>query len=322
MIKSLRGIYMSKYVIFTDSCLDLSKEQRERFQLEYPVAGDVTFPNGESKVSDVDWEEMSFEDFFHSMEKKAVYKSSLPNPFHISSRVEEYFKQGKDVLSITLSSGMSGTYNSFLTAKKEMEEKYPGRKMLVVDSRRYSGGIALLAIYASKNREKGMSIEENFKWLEENKKGLHQMGILDDLLYLSRSGRISKFKAIMGNFAKVKPMAEFDNENGVPAVLGNTRGYKLAWKHTVSYVKATVGDISGKTLIISHSIREQQALELKAELEKEFQDKSIEVLINKVGQSDGVNIGPGLVVVFYFGNPISANCLQEKAILTDIISKK
>lgn len=313
---------MSKYVIFTDSCLDLSKEQRERFKIEYPVAGDVTFPNGESKPGDIDWEEMSFEDFFHSMEKKAVYKSSLPNPFNIATRVEEYFKKGLDVLSVTLSSGMSGTYNSFLTAKKEMEEKYPGRKMLVVDSRRYSGGIALLAIYASYNRDKGMSIEENFKWLEEKKIGLHQMGILDDLLYLSRSGRISKFKAIMGNFAKVKPMAEFDNEHGVPVVLANTRGYKLAWKHTISYIKATVGDITGKTLIISHSIREKQALELKAEIEKEFEDRNIEVIINKVGQSDGTNIGPGLVVVFYLGEPISPNCAYEKEILANIIASK
>ena len=313
---------MANYVIFTDSCLDLSKEQRERFQLEYPVAGDVTFPNGESKVSDVDWEEMSFEDFFHSMEKKAVYKSSLPNPYHISSRVEEYFRQGKDVLSITLSGGMSGTYDSFMTAKKEMEEKYPGRKMFVVDSRRYSGGIALLAIYASKNRTNKMSIEDNYKWLEEKKLGLHQMGILDDLMYLSRSGRISKFKAIMGNFAKVKPMAEFDNENGTPVVLGNTRGYKLAWKHTVSYMKATAGDITGKTLVISHSIREKQALELKEEIEKEFRSKGIEIIINKVGQSDGVNIGPGLVVVFYLGNKISPNCGKEKEILNTILASK
>ena len=313
---------MSKYVIFTDSCVDLSKQQREQFQIEYPVTGDVTYPNGESKPSDIDWEQISFEDFFHSMEKKAVYKSSLPNPYQIATRVEEYFKQGKDVLSITLSSGMSGTYNSFLSAKKELEEKYPDRKMFVIDSRRYSGGIALLAIYASKNREKGMSIEENYKWLEEKKNGLHQMGILDDLMYLARSGRISKFKAVMGNFAKVKPMAEFDNEHGTPVVLGNSRGYKLAWKNTVTYIRETIGEISGKTLVISHSIREKEANDLKAEIEKEFEGQNIEVIINKVGQSDGVNIGPGLVVAFYLGDPISANCEKERETLANILAKK
>ena len=313
---------MSNYVIFTDACLDLSKEQREQFQIEFPVAGDVFFPDGSAKPADIDWKDMSFEDFFHSMEKKAVYKSSLPNPYLVAARVEEYFKQGKDVLCVTLSGGMSGTYNSFLAAKKEMEEKYPGRKMLVVDSRRYSGGIALLAIYASKNRANGMSIEENYKWLEENKLGLHQMGILDDLMYLSRSGRISKFKAIMGNFAKVKPMAEFDNENGTPVVLGNSRGYKLAWRNTINYMKKTIGDIPGKTLVISHSIREPQALELKEEIEKEFASYGIEIIVNKVGQADGVNIGPGLVVVFYLGKPISPNCAQERALLTEILTSK
>lgn len=313
---------MNNYVIFTDCCIDLSKEQRERFGIEYPIAGGIVFPDGVSHKTDIDWEEMSFEDFFHSMEKKAVYKSSMPNPFEVSARVEEYFKQGKDVLCITLSSGMSGTYNSFLAAKKELEFNYPDRKMLVIDSHRYSGGIALLAIYASKNREKGMSIDDNYAWLEEKRIGLHQMGILDDLIYLSRSGRISKFKAIMGNFAQVKPMAEFENENGYPVVLGNSRGYKLAWKNTINYIKATADDITNQILVISHSIREQQALELKKEIEKAFEGKNIEVIVNKVGQADGVNIGPGLVVVFYLGEAISRGCEREREILADIIANK
>lgn len=313
---------MQKYVILTDNCIDMFPEQREQFKIEYPIPGYVTFPNGESKKADIDWQEMSFEDFFHSMEKKAVYKSSMPNPFEVESRVEEYFKQGIDILAITLSSGMSGTYNSFITAERELKEKYPERKLCIVDSKRYSGGIALLAISASRNRDAGMSLEENFKWLEEKRLGLHQMGILDDLKFLARSGRISKFKAFMGSMVGVKPMADFDNENGYPCVLGKARGYKNAWKATVAYIKETIGDPNGKTFVLSHSIREQQVLELKQAIEEAFKDNNIEIIINRVGQSDGVNIGPGLVCAFYLGNQTSVGCEKERKILEGILSRK
>lgn len=313
---------MEKYVILTDNCIDMYPEQRKEYGIEYPIPGGIVFPNGEGKVSDTDWEHMTFEEFFHSMEKKAVYKSSMPNPFQVAERVEEYFKKGQDVLGITLSSGMSGTYNSFLTAKKEMEEKYPERKMFVIDSHRYSGGIALLAIYASLNRKNGMGIEENFEWLEEKRLGLHQMGILDDLMYLARSGRISKFKAVMGSMVGVKPMADFENETGYPVVLGKSRGYKQAYKNIIAYIKATIGDPKDKYFMISQSIRPQQAEELKRAIEEEFAGQNVTVLMNRVGQSDGVNIGPGLVAAFYLGNKTSVGCEEERKILENILTSK
>ena len=313
---------MEKYVILTDNCIDMYPEQRKEYGIEYPIPGGIVFPNGEAKEADTDWEHMTFEEFFHSMEKKAVYKSSMPNPFQVAERVEEYFKKGQDVLGITLSSGMSGTYNSFLAAKKEMEEKYPNRKLYVIDSHRYSGGIALLAVYASLNRKNGMSIEENFEWLEEKRLGLHQMGILDDLMYLSRSGRISKFKAVMGSMVGVKPMADFENETGYPVVLGKSRGYKQAYKNIVAYIKATIGDPKDKYFMISQSIRPQQAEELKQAIEEAFAGQNITILMNRVGQSDGVNIGPGLVAAFYLGNKTSVGCEEERKILEQILTSK
>ena len=313
---------MAKYVILCDTCVDLYPEQRKQFEIEKPIAGAVVFPDGTEHKADSDWEEMTFEEFFHSMEKKAVYKSAMPNPFEIKQRVEEYFKQGLDVLSVTLSGGMSGTYNSFLSAKAELEEQYPDRKFLVIDSRRYSGGIGLLAVTASENRAQGMSIEENYKWLEENKLGLHQMGILDDLSFLARSGRISRFKAFMGGMVGVKPMADFDNENGSPVVLGKSRGYKQAYKSIVEYIRRTIGDPQNKTILISQSIRANEAEELKKQIEAAFAGNNVRIIMCRVGQADGVNIGPGLLAAFYFGNKMSANCQDERKILEDILAKR
>ncbi|MCR5505771.1 MAG: DegV family protein [Bacilli bacterium] len=311
---------MPKYVILCDTCVDLYPEQRKEFDIEYPIPGTVIFPGGKEYPSDTDWERMTFEEFFHSMEKKTVYKSAMPNPFQVKERVEEYFKQGIDVLAITLSSGMSGTYNSFLSAKRELQEIYPNRNFFIVDSHRYSGGIGLLAISASDNRKAGMSIEENYAWLEEKRLGLHQMGILDDLNYLARSGRITKFKAFMGSMVGVKPMADFDNENGYPVVLGKSRGYKQAYKNIVEYIRRTIGDPTNKTIVISQSIRAQQAEDLKKETEAAFAGNNVRVIMCRVGQSDGVNIGPGLVAAFYLGNKTSPACEEERKILEDIIT--
>ena len=309
-----------KYVILCDTCVDLYPEQRKEFDIEKPVSGTVMFPDGTEHRSDDDWQEMTFEEFFHSMEKKAVYKSAMPNPYEVRQRVEEFFEQGIDVLSITLSGGMSGTYNSFMSAKDELAAEYPERKFFIVDSKRYSGGIGLLAITASENRKAGMSIEENFKWLEEHKLGLHQMGILDDLKYLARSGRISKFKAFMGGMVGVKPMADFDNENGSPVVLGKSRGYKQAYKSIVEYIRQTIGDPQNKTILISQSIRPQQAEELKGEIEKAFAGNNVRIIMCRVGQADGVNIGPGLIAAFYLGNKMSVGCQEERKILENILT--
>ena len=229
---------MSDYVILADSCMDLSAEQRKQYNIEKPVPGSILYPDGSDHQADIDWEEMTFEEFYRHLDKKENFKTGLPNQYLIGQRVEEYFKEGKDIIAVTLSSGMSGTYNSFLLTKREMEEKYPERHLYVVDSKRYSGGISILCVLASMNREKGMSAEENFKFLEEKKKCIHQVGIIDNLFFLQRSGRISKAKAFFGTMAGVKPMADFSNETGMPAVLGNARGYKASYKIVEEMLKA------------------------------------------------------------------------------------
>ena len=311
---------MANYVILSDSCMDLNPEQRKQFGIEKPVPGSVLYPDGSDHQADIDWETISFEEFYRRLDKKEHFKTGLPNQYLIGQRVEEYFKEGKDVLTVTLSSGMSGTYNSFLIAKNELEEKYPGRHLYVVDSRRYSGGINILCVMASLNREKGMSIEENFKWLEEKKLCLHQIGILDNLFFLHRSGRISYGKAFFGSMVGVKPMADFSNETGMPSVLGNARGYKASYRIAEEFMKALIED-DPKYLVVVHSVREEQAKEFDKVARKVA--PNAEILNCRMGMSNGVNVGPGLAVVFFFGKkPVSKDCEEERALLTSILGKK
>ena len=314
------GKKMKNYVILADSCMDLNKEQREQFGIETPVPGSILYPDGSDHLADIDWETITFEDFYHRLDKKENFKTGLPNLFLIQERVEEYFKQGKDVLAVTLSSGMSGTYNAFLGVQKELQEKYPDRKFLVIDSKRYSAGISILCVVASLNREKGMSIEENFKYLEEKKLCSHQVGILDNLFFLHRSGRISKTKAFFGTMAGVKPMADFSNETGMPCVLGNARGYKASYKVVEETLKQLMSKDFPRIVIVTHSIREDQADEF-VKIAKQVAPDAI-VLKCRMGQSNGVNVGPGLAAAFYFSdNPVSANCEEERKLLTQILTK-
>ena len=312
---------MSNYVILADSCMDLTKEMREEFKIEYPILGSILYPDGSDHLADVDWETISCSEFYHRLDKKENFKTGLPNQYAICERVEEYFKQGKDVLAVTLSSGMSGTYSAFLVSKKEMEEKYPGRHLYVVDSKRYSGGISILCVLASMNRDKGMSIEENFKNLEEQKLKLHQIGILDNLFFLHRSGRISKTKAFFGTMAGVKPMADFSNETGMPCVLGNARGYKSSYKLVESFMAELISQKEPQVIVVVNSIREEQAKEFEA-IAHRVAPKA-RVLSCLMGQSNGVNVGPGLVAAFFFGQAkVSRDCEEERKLLTTILSKK
>jgi DegV family protein with EDD domain len=312
---------MNKYVILADSCMDLSKEQRAEFQIEKPVPGSIVYPDGTDHLSDIDWEEMSFEEFYERIDKKENFKTGLPNQFLITERVEEYFKQGQDVLAVTLSSGMSGTYNSFLLVQRDLKEKYPERKLLVVDSRRYSAGISILCVLASMNRDKGMSAEENFKFLEEKKKCLHQVGIIDNLFFLQRSGRISKAKAFFGTMAGVKPMADFSNETGMPAVLGNARGYKASYKIVEEMLKALLTKEEPQLMICVHSVRDEQCDKF-IEIAKQVAPKAT-VLKGRMGQSNGVNVGPGLAALFFFSDkPVSKDCEEERKLLNSILAKK
>ena len=312
---------MSNYVILADSCMDLSKEQRAEFKIEKPVAGSILFPDGSDHLADIDWEEMSFEEFYKRVDKKENFKTGLPNQYLISSRVEEYFKEGKDVLAVTLSSGMSGTYNSFLSVKNELAEKYPNRKFLIVDSRRYSAGISILCVLASFNRDKGMSIEDNFKYLEERKTKLHQIGILDNLFFLHRSGRISKTKAFFGTMAGVKPMADFSNETGMPCVLLNARGYKASYKIVEEFITKLISKEEPQVIIAVHSIRDEQCDEFVKIAQKVA--PNARVLKCQMGQSNGVNVGPGLAAVFFFSDTIvSKDCEEERKLCTSILASK
>ena len=311
---------MEDFIIITDGSGDLTAEQRQKFNIEKPLPGTVLWPDNVSRTADPDWNNITPEKYFEMMDdKKNVFKTSLPAPSEIYEILEKYAKEGKNIIIPTLSGGMSGTFSVVSTTANELMENYPGVKIHVVDSRRYGGATALLAVTASIHREKGFSFQETCDYIDNMALNVHECGFLDDLFFLHRSGRVSKMAAVMGTMVGIKPMADFDNETGKSIVIGKARGNKKFLKALPEYVKQTIGSAHGKVFIVTHSNREKVAKEVERIIKETFNPENI--LFVSLGQLNGANVGPGLCAVFYAGDePTSPNCDREKEILEKILA--
>lgn len=308
---------MADFVIIPDTACDLVKPLRERFGIDDYISGLIYFPDGRCEPSDLDWVKYDPKEFFDSMrDKKAEYKTSCAPMGDILEVFERHLRDGKDILCITLSGGLSGTFQTCEIAAKQLMEQYPERKIICIDSLRYSTALAMLAIEASKKRAEGWTIEEVAAHIEKNKHRLHQIGPMDDLFFLCKTGRITNFKAFFGTLVGINPMADFSH-NGMAQVLGKFKGKKAALDGVIAYMRATVQDPENQIMFITHSNRLAVAETLRDMIIEEFHPK--EVIISHVGMSCGVSVGPGLCAAFYWGDAISEDMSKEKAIMENII---
>ena len=250
---------MSNFVIIPDSGSDMSIKLRERFQIDDILLGVVYFPDGHQEYADIDWERMSPKEYFGSMKGRNVfYKTAYAPMGDAMETFETYFQEGKDVLSMSLSSGISGSYQSTCLVAKELMKKYPDRKVICVDTLRYSGAFSLLVMKAAEKRDEGATIEETAQYINSIKNCVHQMGPLDDLFFCAKTGRINNFQALFGNMVGVLPMADF-NSNGLSDVIIKVKGKRNSSNVTLKYVKDRIIDGENQILFISHSDRENDA---------------------------------------------------------------
>ena len=271
---------MSDFAILTDSSCDLTRDLRERFGVENYLHGILVFPDGHQEKADLDWGNMSAERFYGGMkEKKELYTTAQPGMQDFIDLLEAPLKQGRDVLFLALASGLSGTYQTACIVAQELMEKYPERRIRCVDTRRYCGAQALLISRASELRADGKSLDETADWVEANRLRVHQMGVLEDLFFCKRMGRVSGTAAVMGTLVGIRPLADL-NEEGFSTVLGKVKGRKAAVAATMEYIRQTVEKPEEQIFFISQSARMEQAQELKVLLEESFHPR--EVIITTV----------------------------------------
>ena len=309
---------MDKYIILPDITCDLGEELREYFGVEDYLQGYVQI-NNKSIRTTLDWSNISRKEFYSTLENnKNSVSSAAPTPDEYYEKFKKYVDAGYNILSMSISSQISGTFNIANLAAKQIKEEYPAANIYCFDSSRMSGSFGLLVAYACLLQKEGRSFEEVIKWLEENKSRVHQMGPIDDLTFVARRGQISKGKAIMGNFIGIKPMGDC-NQTGYVAVLSKVKGIKNALNVTVEYVKNIGVDLENQYLFIHHTNREKYALLLKDKLSEKINCKKI--FVSDVYSGCGTNIGPGMIAVYFMGNPISENNEVEKKALLDAIDK-
>lgn len=285
---------MKEFVITTDSTVDLPKDFLEEkgvtvLALSYILDG-VTYREMDG---------LSGKEFFDRIRNGSLPTTSQVNPEEARAVFEEIVKEGKDILHIAFSSGLSGTYNSCRIAGEELMEDYPGTRVVVIDSLCASMGEGLLLYKALELQEQGKSLEEIKAWVEENKLHICHNVTVDDLFHLHRGGRVSKATAVLGTMVKIKPIIHMDNE-GKLTVIGKERGRKKSIVNLVDRMEKQMGDYDNSVCMITHGDCEEDALYLKSLLEEWFGIK--QVIIHGIGSVIGSHTGPGVLAVFFMGN--------------------
>ena len=307
------------YAILTDSTSDLSPELRLRFKIDDYLRGVISTPEEENVEANLEEKDDAyFDDFYKKLKANpSGYKTAALGAGSTKERMKMWLDKGLDILLVTISSALSAVFKIASEVASELMNEYPERKILIVDSRRYSLGVGSLAILASQYRDEGLDIEENYHRLLEERECLHQMGPIDDLYYVASKGRISNAKAFFGTIFGIKPMGDFSAE-GMVSPLGKVNGIEKSYKVIIEYMKKTIKNPENQIILVSQTLRREQALKTAELIRKEIKPR--EVIVSNIYPNTGINCGPGLFVAFYYGSKIT-DLKNEKNIFDEIVKK-
>lgn len=287
---------MSDYVIFTDSSCDLSDSLVKELELEVlPLAFIL---DGKTYRNYPDNREMSPDVFYGKLRDGLMATTNAVNVGEATDAIEAVLKQGKDVLVLAFSSGLSTTFNSFQIAAQELAEQYPDRKVIAVDTLCASLGQGMLVYQAAKLRQQGKGIEEVRDWAEANKLRQCHWFTVNDLFFLKKGGRVSAATAVVGTMLQIKPVLHVDNEGHLINV-AKARGRKSSLTALVDKVGELAEDPAAQTMFISNSDCLEDAQFVANEIKKRYGTK--EIIINSIGPVIGAHTGPGCVALFFMG---------------------
>lgn len=290
---------MNHYVLSCCSTVDLSAEHLASRDISYICFH--YFLDGVPYADDLG-QSMPFDVFYQKMVDGAETKTSQINMEEYAEYFEKFLAQGKDVLHISLSSGISGTSNSARLAAQELQEKYPDRKIYVVDSLAAASGYGLIMDKLADLRDEGKSIDEVRDWIETHKSEMHHWFFSSDLTFFIKGGRVSKVSGWFGTVLKICPLLNVDYKGRlIPRF--KIRGKAAVIREIVEKMKMYAQDgldYSGKCYIC-HSACYDDARAVADLVEAAFPKLNGKVLINSIGTTIGSHTGPGTVALFFWG---------------------
>ncbi len=287
---------MNSYVIITDSSCDLPDSLVKELELEVlPLS---FLMDGKTYRNYPDNREMSPKDFYNKQREGLMATTNAVNVGEAADAMEAVLKQGKDVLVLAFSSGLSTTCNSFQIAAGDLAEQYPGRKIFVVDTLCASLGQGMFVYQAARLRQEGKSIEEVRDWAEANKLKQCHWFTVNDLFFLKKGGRVSAATAVVGTMLQIKPVMHVDNEGHLIKV-DTARGRKASLNALVDKVGELAEDPASQTMFISNSDCQEDAQYVADQIKTRYGTR--EIIINSIGPVIGAHTGPGCVALFFTG---------------------
>ncbi len=284
-----------KFDIITDSACDMPSEYYKKHEIDVVNLGFT--------MNNVNYEGENGEKITEKAFYQKLREGSMPTTYQVTgemakTHLEKSLSQGRDVLVIAFSSGLSGTAGSFFVAARELEKKYPKRKICVVDSLCASMGEGLLLDYAVRKAETGVSVEETAKYAEDLKLKICHHFTVDNLFHLKRGGRVSASTAIIGSILKIKPIMRVDNAGKLVAV-SKAMGRKKALHAIVENAFASMDMESGDPIFISHGDCVEDVEYVKALILARL--PKVKIKVHYVGTVIGSHSGAGTLAIFHKG---------------------
>ena len=290
---------MSDYILSCSSTADLSQSEFDARNIQYIC---FHYSIDGMQMNDDLGKSMPFDQFYERMQAGAETSTSQINADEYETYFQSFLDDGKDIIHLTLSSGISGSYNSAVIAATMLKEKYPDRKIYIVDSLAASSGYGLLMDKLADLRDEGMTVDEVHQWAEENKLKMQHWFFSTDLTFYIKGGRISKTAGFVGTLMKICPLLNVDN-NGKLVPRAKVRSKHKVIKEIVNRMvdNAVDGmDYSGKCFL-SHSYCMEDAKAVAELVKASFPKLTVEPVIHDIGTTIGSHTGPGTVALFFWG---------------------
>lgn len=283
-----------KYVFMTDASCDLTQKQVDEIGVNVlPMEFQI-----EDKYYQhyPDCRMMALDEFYDALKNGAMPKTTQINYLAFKNYFEQYLKAGVDVLYTGISTGLSGTYDTCMIAVRELEEAYPQRKIVVLDSRCDSAGLGLLVYMAGKKYKEGATIDELEQYIIDTRDDIAHWFVVDDLDQLKRGGRISSLSATFGKALQIKPLISCD-EVGKLVNVGKIRGKSNVIPTLVKHAERDAIEPKKNVAFVAHADNIEGAKELRKAIKGMFK----QVQICDIGPVIGAHVGSGMLAVVFKG---------------------
>jgi len=285
---------MKDYMILADTCSDLDSKRLKEIGAE--MVHMHIFINDEDHLANNDWQDISVKDYYDIVRTGKRLNTAQADEAQFEKKFREAAEAGKDVLYIACSGALSATIKESLRAKETVEKEFPEIKIFCVDSLNACYSLGMLVEKACALRKEGLSVEENAKWVEENKFRYNESGSVDSLTYLKRAGRVTGFAAFFGGMLAIKPIIVL-NRLGQNNAFEKVKGRKASYKRSAELINQYIDLELSNDIHLCHADCEEDIKEFAEILRAELGDKKVNFLFSVIDPIIGCSVGPGTFII-------------------------